>query len=48
MEYKYTVTLDTTTQRRKPTKPQMGKIINCLKLVTGLTINEFATYTTSP
>ena len=48
MEYKYTITLDTTTQRRKPTKPEMGKISNSLKLLTGLTINEFATYTTSP
>ncbi|MBN8838454.1 MAG: hypothetical protein J0I09_14420 [Sphingobacteriia bacterium] len=44
----YTITIDPTSQQHKPTKKQMGKITNHLNLVTGLTINEFATYSTTP
>ena len=48
MEYKYTVTLDTTTQRRKPTKPEIGIIVNNMTLITGLTLNEMASYFVYP
>jgi len=48
MEYKYTITLDTTTQRRKPTKPEIGIIVNNMTLVTGLTLNEMASYFVYP
>ena len=44
----YTITIDPTSQHHKPSKKQMGIITNHLNLVTGLTINEFATYSTSP
>lgn len=45
---KYTITLDPTPQDQKPSKKQMGIISNNLKLVTGLTIDEFVTYTSQP
>ncbi|MBN8837682.1 MAG: hypothetical protein J0I09_10500 [Sphingobacteriia bacterium] len=44
----YSITIDPTQQQHKPSKKQMGIITNHLNLVTGLTINEFATYSTSP
>jgi len=44
----YTITIDPTPQEHKPTKKQMGVITNHLNLVTGLTINEFATYSSPP
>lgn len=44
----YKITLDPTPQYHKVSEKQFGIITNHLKLVTGLTINEFATYSTSP
>lgn len=51
MEYnqlKYTLTIDPTPQHHKPSKKGMGTITKNLTLVTGLTVQEFATYTTQP
>ena len=47
-QLKYTLTIDPTPQHHKPQKKQMGTITNNLKMVTGLTIQEFATYSTQP
>jgi hypothetical protein len=47
-QIKYTLTIDPTPQHHKPSKKQMGTITKSLTLATGLTINEFATYTTQP
>ena len=47
-QFKYTLTIDPTPQHHKPLKKQFGIITNNLTLVTGLTIQEFATYTTQP
>ena len=47
-EKKYTITINPTPILRKPTKPEMGKISNNLTLVTGLTINEYSTYSAQP
>ena len=47
-QFKYTLTIDPTPQHDKPLKKKFGIITNHLKLVTGLTIQEFATYTTQP
>jgi hypothetical protein len=44
----YTVTIDPTRQLEKPQKSKINVIHNNLNIVTGLTINEMLTYTTSP
>jgi len=44
----YTVTIDPTRQLGKPPKSKINVIHNNLNIVTGLTINEMLTYTTSP
>src|ERR1022692_2513784 len=48
--FTYTITLDPTAQHTKPPKndKSIGKISNSIQLVTGLTINEFSTYVSSP
>lgn len=46
---KYTIVIDPTTQVSKPTSDEEKSVIyNNLNLITGITINEFATYTTVP
>ncbi len=44
----YTITIDPTPQQHKPSKEEIGVISNNLKLVTGLTLNEFINYTSHP
>lgn len=45
---KYTITIDPTPQQTKPSKNKIGEISNNLLTVTGLTINEVATYVDQP
>ncbi|WP_296686219.1 hypothetical protein [Flavobacterium sp.] len=45
---KYQLTIDPKTQRSKPPKKEFGGITNRMNMVTGLTINELATFVAEP